>query len=57
MKQPEEDVALSPGGRYMVEPKRYELHLNSGKEVKQVSTSKAYNIANLTFHFIEITVL
>ena len=37
MKQPEEDVALSPGGRYMVEPNRYELHLNTGKEVKQVS--------------------
>ena len=36
MKQPEEDVALSPGGRYMVEPKRYELHLNTGKEIKQV---------------------
>jgi len=41
MKQPEEDVALSPGGRYMVEPKRYELHLNTGKEVKQVSISKS----------------
>ena len=37
MKQPEEDVALSPRGRYMVEPNRYELHLNTGKEVKQVS--------------------
>jgi ABC-type arginine transport system ATPase subunit len=37
MKQPEEDVALSPGGRYMVEPKRYELHLSTGKEIKQVS--------------------
>ena len=37
MKQPGEDVALSPGGRYMVEPKRYELHLSTGKEVNQVS--------------------
>ena len=36
VKQPE-DVALPPGGRYMVEPNRYELHLNTGKEVKQVS--------------------
>ena len=57
MKQPEEDIALSPGGRYMVEPKQYELHLNTGKEVKQVSTSKAYIIAILTLHYIEITVL
>ena len=40
MKQPEEDIALSPGGRSMVELKRYELHLKSGKEVKQVSMSK-----------------
>ena len=36
MKQPEEDVPLSPGGRYMVEPERYQLHLTTGKEVKQV---------------------
>ena len=37
MKRPEEDVSLSPGGRYMVEPNRYEMHLSTGKEVKQVS--------------------
>ena len=37
MKQPEGDIALSPGGRYMVEPKRYELHLRTGKEIRQVS--------------------
>ena len=37
MKQPEEDVALSPGGRYLMEPERYELHLSTGKEFKQVS--------------------
>ena len=42
MKQPEEDIALSPGGRYMVEPKRYELHLNTGKEIKQVSGYKRW---------------
>ena len=41
MKQPEEDVALSPGGRYLVEPKMYELHLSTGKEVKQVSILKS----------------
>jgi hypothetical protein len=40
MKQPEGDVALSPGGRYMVEPKRYELHLRTGMEIKQVSMQK-----------------
>jgi len=56
MKQPEEDIALSPGGRYMVEPKRYELHLNTGKEIKQVSISKVY-IAILTSFYTEITVL
>jgi len=35
MRRPEEDIALSPGGRYMVEPKRYESHLKTGKEIKQ----------------------
>ena len=41
MKQPEEDVALSPGGRYLVEPERYESHLSTGKEFKQVSVLKS----------------
>ena len=36
MRRPEADIALSPGGRYMVEPKRYELHLGTGKEINQV---------------------
>lgn len=36
MKRPEEDIALSPGRRYMVEPERYKLHLTTGKEIKQV---------------------
>ena len=40
MKRPEEDIALSPGGRYMVEPERYEFHLKSGKEIKQVGEYK-----------------
>ena len=43
MKRPEKDIALSPGGRYMVEPKRYELHLNTGKEIKQVCLFKMIN--------------
>jgi hypothetical protein len=43
MKRPEEDIALSPGGRYMVEPKRYGLHLNTGKEIKQVCLFKRIN--------------
>ena len=40
MRRPEGDIALSPGGRYMVEPKRYELHLKTGKEIKQVCSSE-----------------
>jgi hypothetical protein len=40
MKRPEADIALSPGGRYMVEPKRYESHLNTGTEFKQVCLFK-----------------
>jgi hypothetical protein len=40
MKQPEWDIGLSPGGRYMVEPERYQLHLTTGKEFKQVCTLK-----------------
>ena len=47
MRQPEADVALSPGGRYMVEPERYELHLSTGKEVKQVSVLKSISYCNL----------
>ena len=51
MKQPEGDVALSPGGRYMVEPKRYELHLKTGKEIKQVGLYKRWMIYNLNIIF------
>jgi len=40
MKQPEKDVFLSPGGRYLVEPARYALHLSTGKEIQQVCVSK-----------------
>jgi hypothetical protein len=43
MRRPEEDIALSPGGRYLVEPKRYELHLNTGKEIKQVCPFRRMN--------------
>ena len=46
MKQPEEDVALSPGGRYLVEPERYESHLSTGKEFKQVSILKSMYYCN-----------
>jgi hypothetical protein len=42
MKRPDEDVALSPGKRYMVEPSRYELHLSMGKETKQVCMCNLY---------------
>ena len=44
MKQPEGDFALSPGGRYMVEPKKYQLHLITGKEIKQVSLHRRWMI-------------
>jgi hypothetical protein len=43
MRWPEEDVALSPGGRYMVEPGRYDSHLKTGKEVKQVCSFQRIN--------------
>jgi hypothetical protein len=46
MRRPEEDIPLSPGGRYMVEPKRYELHLNTGKEIKQVCPFRMINCPN-----------
>jgi len=39
MKHPENDVALSPGGRYMVEPTRYETHLKSSVDYREVSGS------------------
>jgi hypothetical protein len=48
MRQPEEDVALLPGGRYMVEPRRYELHLNTGVEIKQVSALNNYTPTTLS---------
>ena len=53
MRQPEQDVSLSPGGRYMVEPKRYELHLNTGKEIKQVCPVGRNKFPYLTSHHIE----
>jgi len=37
MKRPENDVALSPGGRYMVEPTRYQAHLKSAIDHREVS--------------------
>ena len=57
MRQPEKDVPLSPGGRYMVEPKRYESHLNTGKEIKQVCLFwRITSLLHLQYH-IEISVL
>lgn len=44
MKQPEKDVFLSPGGRYLVEPARYALHLSTGKETQQVCIPKYVSI-------------
>lgn len=45
-KRPENDIALSPGGRYMVEPTQYEAHLKSAKDFREVSDSKLYMILN-----------
>ena len=42
----EADIALSPGGRYMVEPKRYELHLKTGQETHQVCLYRNLNCPN-----------
>jgi len=56
MRRPEGDIALSPGGRYMVEPKRYELHLNTGKEIKQVCLFREINFNSNMIHIVEITV-
>lgn len=51
MKQPEKDVFLSPGGRYMVEPARYAMHLSTGKEIPQVCASKhALVNFNIPYH-------
>lgn len=36
MKRPENDVPLTPGGRYIVEPVRYEAHLQEGKDFREV---------------------
>ena len=46
MRRPEADISLSPGGRYMVEPKRYELHLSTGKEIKQVCLFRRMNFSS-----------
>lgn len=55
MKRPEEDIELSPGGRYMVEPKRYALHLNTGMEIKQVCKFRVFNFSHFTFLHTEIS--
>lgn len=37
MRRPENDVCLTPGGRYMVEPTRYEAHLQASVDSHDVS--------------------
>ena len=39
MRRPENDVALSPGGRYMAESTRYQAHLESAVDYREVSGS------------------
>ena len=36
MKRPENNVCLTPGGRYMVEPIRYETHLQEALDYREV---------------------
>lgn len=36
MKRPENDVCLTPGSRYMVEPTRYEAHLQGASDSREV---------------------
>ena len=36
MKRPENDIALTPGARYMVEPTRYQAHLESAIDHREV---------------------
>ena len=38
MKRPENDICLTPGGRYMVEPTRYEAHLLEAPDYREVWT-------------------
>ena len=38
MKWPENNVCLTPGGRYMVEPTRYEAHLQAAIDFQEVSS-------------------
>ena len=37
MKYPENDICLTPGGRYMVEPAHYEAHLQEAVDYREVS--------------------
>lgn len=37
MKCPENDICLTPGGRYMVEPTQYEAHLQESIDFQEVS--------------------
>lgn len=36
MKHPENDICLTPGGRYMVEPIHYENHLKDATDYQEV---------------------
>ena len=37
MRRPENDISLTPGGRYMVEPMCYENHLKEAVDHREVS--------------------
>lgn len=42
MRRPENDVALTPGGRYIVEATRYQAHLASAVDHREVSDPRTH---------------
>lgn len=42
MRRPENDVALNPGSRYTVEPTRYQAHLETAVDFREVSNPWVY---------------
>jgi hypothetical protein len=51
MKRPENDVCLTPGGRYMVEPTRYEAHLHNAPDHREVGVL-SYMILERLINFL-----
>ena len=56
MKRPENDICLTPGGRYMVEPVRYENHLQEAIDYREVSFPSIGDKIHI-YHALEIHML